>query len=324
MEHAYIKILLAYPRDLDTLLTPLLEGSGMTGSQLLDPDLVDEFLAQAKDWELYDQKDLRAGLEEARKDYQLDDQMALQAVYFPDSDQGKADADHLLRRLYEQFGGQVQVLGEQSISNAHWDEEWKKHYQPLNIGQTIRVVPAWMDEEVGDRVKILIEPGMAFGTGFHETTQLCLKAMEKMDLEGKDGLDLGCGSGILAIYMKLAGCKRVEACDIDKDALLSSKKNFELNQVDVKAYPSDLFDQVEGRFDLVTANLLAPILDGVLAGAPSYLKPGGRVLLSGILLDQEEEVKNRLEAHGFKDLTSGHQGEWCIIGASPREGEKDG
>jgi ribosomal protein L11 methyltransferase len=188
-----------------------------------------------------------------------------------------------------------------------WTETWKVHYQPIPVGRSLLVLPAWMGPPQGGRVAIRMEPGMAFGTGTHPTTRLCLQAMEDLLRPGHQVLDLGCGSGILAIAAAKLGAARVVALDIDPLAVQAARQNSALNQVQhrVEASRGSLDGLLErdhpARFDLVLANILAPTLQKLLQGGMAkVVRPGGWAVLSGVLDHQVASLVACAQEHGMQ------------------------
>ena len=193
----------------------------------------------------------------------------------------------------------------QTIQEQNWMEAWKKHYRPLPVGERLLILPAWMEKDAGGRFPIHIEPGMAFGTGVHPTTQLSLQLLEQYVKRGDSVIDVGCGSGILAVAAAKLGASQVVAVDIDAMALENARHNVRLNDVKVEIGQGSVKELLAGNFPLgqaniVVANILAPALIRLLdQGLARLLKPQGRLILSGILLEQEAELSRCLERHNL-------------------------
>ena len=191
--------------------------------------------------------------------------------------------------------------GYQTIQEQNWMEAWKQHYKPLPVGERLLILPAWMDEETNDRVTIRIEPGMAFGTGVHPTTQLSLQLLERNVQPGSSVIDVGCGSAILAIAAAKLGAAPVVAVDIDSRALDNARHNAHLNEVDIEIGVGSVGELLAGQYvlkqaDVVVANILAPVLIRLLSeGLAKLMKPGGFLILSGILAEQKGEMNSSLE-----------------------------
>jgi ribosomal protein L11 methyltransferase len=203
--------------------------------------------------------------------------------------------------------GRIQPLPEpifEVVQEQNWAEAWKQHYRPVLIGQRLLVLPAWLENPHPDRIPILLDPGMAFGTGTHPTTKLSLEALEKHVRPGSRVLDLGTGSGILAIAAAKLGADAVLGLDIDPVAVESAKANLLRNDVgDVVSVDVGSIRDCPARasFDLIVANILTPILLQLLEqGLDDLVPSGGKLILSGILDHQAEDVKRAYQSHELK------------------------
>jgi len=206
--------------------------------------------------------------------------------------------------------GQIQELPAaqyRQIQDENWMSAWKHQYKPLQIGQRLMIIPAWIENKFPDRLPILINPGMAFGTGTHPTTQLCLELIEKYLQPGQSMFDIGCGSGILSIAAVRLGAERVIAVDIDSASVASTHENCALNgmedRVEIEQGSSDLV--LTGRFGLlhaplVVANILASvIMDMIEDGLSDLVQPGGLLVLSGILDYQADGIVQKAAECGL-------------------------
>jgi len=193
----------------------------------------------------------------------------------------------------------------QRFQEQNWMETWKQHYRPLPVGERLLILPAWMEKDTGIRIPIRIDPGMAFGTGVHPTTQLSLQLLEHYVKRGDSVIDVGCGSGILSIAAAKLGAARVVAVDTDAVALENARHNVRLNDVKVEIGQGSVEELLAGNFPLrqaniVVANILAPTLIRLLdQSLARLLKPQGRLILSGILLEQEAELNGSVERHNL-------------------------
>ncbi|CAN5401961.1 50S ribosomal protein L11 methyltransferase [soil metagenome] len=215
-------------------------------------------------------------------------------------------------RIYELPASAVRGMQVREVAARDWLGEWKKSWQPVEVGRFV-IAPPWGEvESAPERIVIRIEPGMAFGTGTHETTRLCLAAIEK-HFRGGSFLDVGTGTGILAIAAaKLHPKARIEACDTDADAIKIARANAELNGVAGQiSFRVGSVDETSGSADVVCANLTADVilpLLPALAGATC-----GRLILSGILNTQAEAVRARLRELSIDDHEVAGDGEWIAI-----------
>ena len=212
-------------------------------------------------------------------------------------------------------------IGEGSVSlgqvkEEDWANEWKKYYKPTKVGQKIVVKPTWENYEAqeGDLI-IELDPGMAFGTGTHETTSMCIRELEKYVDSTKRVFDIGCGSGILAIAAAKLGAKEVVAGDLDEVAVKVSKENCELNDVSDKVIVKhgSLFEVVEGKADVIVANIIADIIKILAKDVSKFLTEDGVFISSGIILAKIDEVVEALEENGFEIVEIIKLGEWSAI-----------
>ncbi|MCP4140643.1 MAG: 50S ribosomal protein L11 methyltransferase, partial [Chloroflexi bacterium] len=209
------------------------------------------------------------------------------------------------------------------IKDANWMEAWKEHYRPISVGKKLIIIPAWMESPDKSRIPIKIDPGMAFGTGTHPTTQLVLDLMEDMIIERAPStlIDVGCGSGILSIAALKLGVERALGVDIEAPSVESSRENADVNEIgDEFIIGQGSVDEIlAGNFEfksapLVVANMLAPILIRLTeAGLGKLVSPDGVLILSGILDEQEERVRATAESHHLEILERRQMGDWIAF-----------
>ena len=208
-----------------------------------------------------------------------------------------------------------------TVDDEDWAEAWKAHYKPVRLGERILIRPLWIDVDLQeDDVEIALDPGMAFGTGTHPTTQLCLEAIERIAPKGLDVLDLGCGSGILSIAAAKFGASKVIAVDIDQLAVDATIENATQNGVidDITAMRGGLETVITSarRYDFVVVNILAKIIiemcDQKLGDT---VRLGGRAIFSGIIDTQVEDVEAALRKTGLEPTGRYQQGDWMLIEA---------
>lgn len=208
------------------------------------------------------------------------------------------------------------------LEDKDWEREWISHYQPMRFGQRLWVCPSWMDPPEPDAVNLLLDPGLAFGTGTHPTTALCLGQLEQLTQPGQTVVDYGCGSGILAVAALKLGAERGLGVDNDPQALVASRENARRNSIAEERFMVTLPDAQtnaawRGQADVVVANILAGPLAELSDTLLSLLKPGGTLLLSGLLQNQAAV----LCAHYAPRLTlhvAGEREDWvCLQGTLP-------
>jgi ribosomal protein L11 methyltransferase len=201
------------------------------------------------------------------------------------------DLDMLPAQLELMTGSPAPELLIESIEDQDWERSWMDNFRPMCFGQRLWIVPSWHAAPEPDAVNLLLDPGLAFGTGTHPTTALCLQWLDGQDLADCELLDFGCGSGILAIAGLLLGAREAVGTDIDPQALEASRDNAGRNGISAAQFPLYLpADLPPRQADVVVANILAGPLVSLAGQITSLVKPGGRLALSGILAEQAEEV----------------------------------
>lgn len=206
----------------------------------------------------------------------------------------EADTDEtaLLAHLQLLCGGALPEHHVERIEDQDWERSWMDGFQPMRFGQRLWIVPSWHAAPEPDAVNLLLDPGLAFGTGTHPTTALCLEWLDSQKLDNCSVLDFGCGSGILAIAALLLGAPQAAGTDIDPQALEASRDNASRNGIDPARFPVYLpADLPQQPADVVVANILAGPLVSLAPQITALVKSGGRLALSGILAEQAEEVR---------------------------------
>ena len=195
-----------------------------------------------------------------------------------------------------------------SVDEEDWANNWKQYFKPLNIGERLLVLPSWEERPETDRIVLKLDPGMAFGTGAHHTTRMCLEFLEKTVKAGDTMLDLGCGSGILSIAARLLGAADATAVDIDPIAESIAYENAEMNGIDREHYhvlignvlsDTRLQQRIAGQYPVVAANIVADVIIALAPLARTLVQPNGVFLVSGIIDERVDEVKQALRDSGF-------------------------
>ena len=203
----------------------------------------------------------------------------------------------------------------EGVEQEDWQNGWRKYYHPMDVGQRLAIVPSWQDYDT-DRVKLILDPGLAFGTGGHETTNLCLEVLDERVKGGERVLDIGTGSGILAIAALKLGAAVAEGVDIDPVAVRTAGENAALNGVADKltVLVGDLSDKASGRYDIITANIVANAIMSLAPAVPGLRADDAVFIASGITDSRKDEVIAALEAAGLAVLEVKEKRGWeCIV-----------
>ncbi|HHX01476.1 MAG TPA: 50S ribosomal protein L11 methyltransferase [Firmicutes bacterium] len=245
------------------------------------------------------------------------DQRVIIKAYFHVS-KTEAELSQMLKEIegLSKFGlqvGQVELTA-RVISETEWAFAWKQHYHPVSIGRVV-VEPSWEPAAACelDKIVVTLDPGMAFGTGTHPTTAMCIQALQDHALEGQEVWDIGAGSGILAIIAAKLGAKTVRAVDIDPVAVEVCRENAVRNGVEIHCQQGSLPD-LDGKADLIIANIIADVIIELLPVAVKKLKHGGLFLASGIIDSRADEVAMAASANGLEIVHRQQQGEWVCFG----------
>ncbi|MFJ7991270.1 50S ribosomal protein L11 methyltransferase [Peribacillus frigoritolerans] len=195
------------------------------------------------------------------------------------------------------------VVSISEVNEEEWATAWKKYYNPVKISERFTIVPTWEDYTPvsSDELIIELDPGMAFGTGTHPTTVMCIQALERTVTPGDLVVDVGTGSGVLSIAAALLDAKRIQSLDLDEVAVQSAKQNVEINNVQDKVFVSqgNLLDGVNEQADIVVANILAEVIMRFTDDVAKVVKPGGYFIASGIIQTKKQDVKEAIIASGF-------------------------
>ena len=258
-----------------------------------------------------DEADFRRFLEENRQywdyvDSELESRYAGVSrvkVYVEDNAAGR----ERLARWTEALGIEPET---RTMADEDWENNWKQYYKPIPVGEGLLVLPKWEPEPEGNTRRVLkLDPGLAFGTGGHATTRMCLEFLEGLELEGARALDLGCGSGILGIGALILGCADCTGCDIDPKSPEAAADNAALNGIAPERYHMYVGDVLSDRrlraklgsgYDVVLANIVSDVIIPLAPYARECVKPGGRFIASGIIEGRQDEVAAAIAAAGFE------------------------
>ena len=207
------------------------------------------------------------------------------------------------------------TLNTEGVEQQDWETAWKQYYHAMDIGQRLAIVPGWETYDT-DRIVITMDPGMAFGTGTHETTSLCLETLDSMVKGGERVLDIGTGSGILAIAALKLGAAEAEGVDIDPMCVRTAGENAERNGVaeHFTVLVGDLSDKASGKYNIITANIVAAAILSLAPHVPVLMAPGARFIASGIIDTRKDEVLAGLRAAGLEPVEIKEKRGWvCVI-----------
>lgn len=280
----------------------VLYNAGAQGLAIEDPNDIIELSKKEGDWDYIDLE-----LLEMEKDI-----ITIKA-YFQETEDLPEKIENIRRKVPNC------IVNVNKVDPTIWEDSWKKYYKPLKIGKNIIIKPSWEDYDKDEEDLIIhLDPGMAFGTGTHETTKMCVISLE--DFIKKDDIvyDIGCGSGILSIVSAKLGAGKVIGVDLDPMSVRIGKENVVLNNVEdkVQIFKGNLFNNldIDEKADLIVANIIAEVIIGMSKNIGQYLKKQGIFITSGIILDKIPLVEEALRSNGFKIKKTNIQGEWaCVV-----------
>lgn len=261
----------------------------------------------------------------------FDDKFKLNPKDYPDSDirivvyfDETQNIEGMIEKI-EGFIKEAELVSKGGIDISHkiieesdWENEWKKHFHSFRVSDTFVIVPSWEIDEYEYRERdrlIKLDPGMAFGTGDHPTTSMCLRFIERTVKPGHSVIDVGTGSGILSIASHMMGAASVKATDIDELSIKVAYENFVINDCDkaIRLETADLLKEEEGRYDIVIANILAHIIEEMVGDAYDKLNENGRFIASGIIAEKRGEITGKMTGAGFSVVEILEEDGWVSI-----------
>ena len=281
--------------------------TNVQGVSIEDPEDLEFKKKHPGDWDYFDESVLSNKEDAILKGYyKFDEKFEQYVEYIKESVSKLGDFD------IKKGKGIVTVT---KVNEQDWENNWKKYYKPTKVGKNMIIKPLWedYDKKPGELI-INLNPGMAFGTGTHETTKMCIVALEKYIKSGDLVFDIGCGSGILAITSALLGASKVTGVDLDEVAVTSAKENVQHNNLtNVEILHGDLLDVVKGKANIVVANIIADVIIYLSDVIPKFLNQGGYFIASGIINDKKDEVIEKLTHSGFEIVEVTKDGEWTAV-----------
>ncbi len=301
------------------LLCSKLEDIGIKGFAIRDAEDFNEFLENKN----------------GQWDYIDDDLMGLSScetcitVYLPGNEQGR-DMLSAIRSMLSAVKAEDTegVCGRleaelSSIREEDWANNWKQYFKPVKVGEKLVIKPSWEEYDTADgRIILEIDPASSFGTGQHHTTRLCLELLEKCLKTGDKVLDMGCGSGILSIGAMLLGAESAVAVDIEQNAAETAAENAAKNNISPEKYTAyagniltddKLADRIDGKYDVITANIVADVLIAMKDYFARYIKDGGTLIVSGIITERTDEVVDAILSAGFSEPEINSDGGWAAV-----------
>lgn len=287
------------------IVSELLMSCGAKGTQIIDRADVPELNRLPGFGEIID----------AQLAERMPEEVQVKAWYASAGD--ALEAQNVIRRLTgnSQMDFGTLILSSSAVADEDWAENWKKYYKPMRVGKRLVIKPSWEEyAELPGDLLIHMDPGMAFGTGTHETTRLCLEMIES-HYKGGAALDIGTGSGILAIALARLGSRSVLAVDIDPVAVKAANGNIALNGLSdtVRAVAGNLLDQAAGEYAFITANILADVIIRLSEPLRSLMAPGASFLASGIIRDRAADVLAVYAKAGYHLVERREMGEWVAF-----------
>ncbi|MBM7870220.1 ribosomal protein L11 methyltransferase [Clostridium pascui] len=286
----------------------IMYNTGVKGVSIEDPEDIEYKKNHPGDWDYFDETLLIVKDGVVIKGYYKDDESFEEYISYI-----KESIGNLHTYGIDKGKGIVTVT---KVNEADWENNWKKYYKPTKIGQKVVVRPIWEEYKASpEELVIDLDPGMAFGTGTHETTRMCVKALEKYVKEDSTVFDIGTGSGILAIAAAKLKANKVIGVDLDPVAVKSAKENISFNKVDnIEILHGNLMDVVNGKANIVVANIIADIIIFLTDEVKSFIEKDGYFISSGIIKDRKQDVINKLKSSGFEIIEENTEGEWvCIV-----------
>ena len=309
----YLELTIKAESNLVECLLNELSLAGIYDAAIDNPSEIAEMVAGLGDTEWYDAEQVQVSTSE----------LASVTVYCTDDEEGNVRADSVRAIVAKLQGENCDItLAETVRDDSEWKDAWKEYYHTAQVSEKFVVKPTWEDAHVDDGLFVIeIDPGMAFGTGTHETTSLSLKLMEKHVKRGDRVLDVGTGSGILAIAAAKLGASDILGIDIDQDAVRVANENIAnniaptSNDANVRAVVGDLTEGIDFTADVVVANLLADLVMKLTSSVAKHMADDAIYITSGILVEKQKQVAECLTENNFTIIEILEDGEWCAIAA---------
>jgi ribosomal protein L11 methyltransferase len=308
MDKNWIEVTIITSSEAIEAVTEMLNNTGVGGVSILDPADMIYRRDHTTDWDYFDETIINTNNEVVVKGYYKKDEK-----FYDNFEKIKTGVNNLPEFGLDKGLGTVTMA---DVKEEDWENNWKKYYKPTKVGEKVVIKPIWEEyKKKSDEVIVELDPGMAFGTGTHETTRMCIKALERHVKTDYTIFDIGTGSGILSIAAAKLGAKKVIGVDLDPVAVASAKQNVSYNDLNnIEILYGDLMEVVKGKANIVIANIMADIIMFLTEGVKPFIVEGGYFISSGIILSKKDAVLNKLTSCGFKIEEINIEGEWvCIV-----------
>jgi len=308
MDKDWIEVTIITSSEAVEAVSGMLYNTGVEGVSILDPlDLIFR-RDHTTDWDYFDETIIDTNSQVVVKGYYKKDEKFVGYL-----EEIKTGVNNLPKFGLDKGLGSVTA---EKVNEEDWENNWKKYYKPIKVGEKIVIKPIWEEYNKNpDEIIVELDPGMAFGTGSHETTRMCIKALERHVKAESTVFDIGTGSGILSIAAAKLGAKKTIGVDLDPVAVDSARQNVSYNDIsNIEILYGDLMEVVKGKANIVIANIMADIIMFLTEQVKEFLVEGGYFISSGIILSKKDEVINKLIQCGFKIEEINIEGEWvCIV-----------
>nr|WP_296154413.1 50S ribosomal protein L11 methyltransferase [uncultured Peptoniphilus sp.] len=278
-----------------------LQEHGVDSYEVISGDAVDNLKEGGFIWDAIDEDLLEVDA----------DRFELKAYF----DASQEKERHAIKKEAQDKGFEVE---ERDVPDQDWANDWKSYFHPISIDEGLTIVPSWEDYEPKEGEEIIIlDPGMAFGSGNHATSFLCSRYLREYMKQGDTVIDIGCGSGILSLVAVKSGAEKVIAVDLDPQCMIATEENAQKNNMldSIDTREGDLFSVVTESADVVVSNIFAEVIIGMLHDVKHHVKPGGIYIASGILKEKLQDVMDALEREGFELLDDKTDGDWSAVAA---------
>lgn len=286
----------------------ILYNTPVNGISIEDPQDIEFKKKHPGDWDYFDESLLKVKEGAVIKGYYKEDEDFEKHLNYI-----KSSIENLKEFGIDKGQGLVTVT---KVNEEDWENNWKKYYKPAKVGNKIVVKPIWEHYTAKDNeIVVELDPGMAFGTGTHETTRMCIKALEKYVNSDSIVFDIGTGSGILAISAAKLNAKKAVGVDLDPVAVKSASENVKYNELDnIEIIHGNLMDVVKGKANIVVANIIADVIIFLTDSVKNFILPGGIFITSGIINSRKQDVIDKFNSSGLKIEEVNEEGEWvCIV-----------